>query len=298
MNLNRLTVPALALFLAVAWPGISKAAAASPGPQAYGQERGDWETPPGEFNDIQRRGFHDGIEGARKDFGNHRRPNVNNREEYRNPDLPRQLRKPYPEAFRRGYQMGVSRLWGAPEQPMAQPERPMPPPQQPIVQQEGGGWQAWVSRGLESEMQRRGYQEGMEGARRDFGNHRRPDPDNRDEYRQPNVPPGLQDEYREGFRRGYEATMSQLMNEGSWQGRGEDRDRAPGRFSEIQQRGYRDGMDGARKDFGNHRRPDPNNRDEFRSPNVPPALRDEYREGFRRGYEVAVTQMYGESDRR
>ena len=35
--------------------------------------------------EIQRQGFRDGIEGARKDSDNHRRPNVNNRDEYRHP---------------------------------------------------------------------------------------------------------------------------------------------------------------------------------------------------------------------
>ncbi len=32
-------------------------------------------------SDIQRRGFQEGMEGARKDMDNHRRPNVNNRDE-------------------------------------------------------------------------------------------------------------------------------------------------------------------------------------------------------------------------
>ena len=84
-----------------------------PPPGAYGQgPGGGWDAPPQEFQDVQRRGFHDGIEGARKDFGNHRRPNVNNRDEYRHPDLPRGLRRAYKEGFRRGYDVGVQHIYG------------------------------------------------------------------------------------------------------------------------------------------------------------------------------------------
>ncbi|HTD95940.1 MAG TPA: hypothetical protein VK627_03400 [Edaphobacter sp.] len=75
----------------------------------YGQE--PWASPPGEYQDIQRRGFHDGIEGARKDFENHRRPNVNNRDEFRHPEnVPGHDRRAYKDAFRRGYDMGVQHI--------------------------------------------------------------------------------------------------------------------------------------------------------------------------------------------
>jgi hypothetical protein len=89
MTPYRFVTAAFALALMAAFPGSRKALAtpAAPEPAAFGQER--WEMPPGEFNEIQRRGFHDGIEGARRDYGNHRNPDVDNREEYRHPDLPR-----------------------------------------------------------------------------------------------------------------------------------------------------------------------------------------------------------------
>lgn len=77
---------------------------------SFSQERGGWDQPPGEFRDVQRKGFHDGVEGARKDFENHRRPSVENRDEYRHPDVPRGDRHEYREAFRRGYQAGVAHL--------------------------------------------------------------------------------------------------------------------------------------------------------------------------------------------
>jgi|SRR6516225_1514222 hypothetical protein len=56
--------------------------------------------------------------------------------------------------------------------------------------------------------------------------------------------------------------------------------------------GFNDGMIGAEKDFGNHRRPDVNNRWEYRDPDVPGWALHEYREGFRRGYYLRVRQIY------
>ena len=77
--------------------------------QGYG-EHGGWDNAPSEFNDAQRRGFHDGMVGARKDYENHRRPDVNNRDEYRHPDVPHELRHDYREGFERGYDVGVRHM--------------------------------------------------------------------------------------------------------------------------------------------------------------------------------------------
>ncbi|SNT32954.1 hypothetical protein SAMN05421770_107225 [Granulicella rosea] len=71
-------------------------------------------------------------------------------------------------------------------------------------------------------------------------------------------------------------------------------DAPPQAFREVQRQGFHDGIEGARRDFDNHRRPDPNNRDEFRHPHVPPSVRADYREGFRRGYDVAMSHMLHE----
>ncbi len=75
-------------------------------------------------------------------------------------------------------------------------------------------------------------------------------------------------------------------------------DAPPPEFAAAQQRGFRDGIEGARRDFENHRPPDVRNRDEFRNPKfiAPPDRRD-YRSGFRRGYDVAVRHMYGPGPR-
>jgi hypothetical protein len=106
MMRNRLAVPVLALTLAT--PGLVFAQPfAAPAP-AFQQPA--WDTPPQEFRDIQRQGYHDGIEGARKDYDNHRRPDVNNRDEYRHPHVPDSAKADYREGFRRGYEAAVDHL--------------------------------------------------------------------------------------------------------------------------------------------------------------------------------------------
>lgn len=85
----------------------SVSAVASP---AYVQDR-NWDAPPPELRDEERHGFHDGIEGARKDYGNHRRPDVNNRDEFRHPHVPERDREAYRRGFERGYQVGAQHLY-------------------------------------------------------------------------------------------------------------------------------------------------------------------------------------------
>jgi ribosome modulation factor len=250
---------------------------------AAGQDHGGWDVPPREFNEIERRGFADGITGAHRDMDNHRTPDVNNRDEYRSPQVPGDMREVYRRAFRRGY-----------ESAMAHPYTPAP---SSFVQAIQRAWDAPPD-GLR-EMQRRGFQDGIQGAHRDFENGRRPDPENRDEFRHPvDVPFLLQADYRDGFRKGYEVAMSHLMAAApppppvrAW-------DAAPGEFNEIQRRGFRDGIEGAHRDYDNNRRPDPNNRDEYRQPSVPYEMVGQYREAFRRGYEVAMAHLRGDPGRR
>lgn len=287
MTLKWFAMVSLTIGLTLAGPSSGKLFAA-PGPAAFGQER--WEVPPGEFNEVQRRGFHDGIEGARKDFGNHRNPDVDNREEYRHPDLPPDVREAYRDAFRRGYQQAASHLWGGPSSPPPPPVAVAPPPPPPAQD-----WDRWGMRGLENDAQRRGYRDGMEEARRDVQSGRNTDPDDQPQFRNPPVPPPTAGDYREGFLRGYEVAVSQLTGGRPWEARDNDFDHwaPPTAFTEWQQRGFRDGVDGARHDFGNHRRPSVLNRWEYDKPHAPPEFVRDYRQGFRRGYEMAASRLWG-----
>ena len=107
MTRHRFSAPLLAIALAA--PCLAVAAPlAAPAP-VFGQEPA-WDTPPKEFRDIQRQGYHDGIEGARKDYDNHRRPDVNNRDEYRHPHVADSAKADYREGFRRGYDTAMDHL--------------------------------------------------------------------------------------------------------------------------------------------------------------------------------------------
>jgi hypothetical protein len=268
------------------------------GQNRYGQPAGDWDAPPQGMNDIERRGYHDGIEGARKDFGNHRRPDVDNRDEYRHPDVPREGWQEYREGFRRGYERGMAYLTGGQSGPVQGPVADPGQYGRPDHDDDAGrrDWNAYS--GPMFEARRRGFADGMEGAIKDFGNHRRPDPDNRDEFHHPPVPGQLIEPYRDGFQRGYQIAMTELMNGG---GDRDDAYREQGPRGEARMRGFQDGMEGAMRDFGNHRQADPDNRDEFRHPNVPYQLQDAYRNGFEHGYNVAMRGLMGlppDQDRR
>jgi hypothetical protein len=114
MRLKWFALPVLAIAAVVVCSSPSKAYAAAPQDRGYAQDQGGWDTPPAEFRDVQRQGFHDGIEGARKDFDHHRAPNVNNREEYRHPHVDASVRDDYREGFRRGYDVAMQHLMGEP----------------------------------------------------------------------------------------------------------------------------------------------------------------------------------------
>ncbi len=276
MSLQRFTTVTLLLFLGISISSGARAHASpiAQAPAYYGQDRGAWDVPPQEFSDIQRQGFHDGIEGARRDIQNHRPSDPNNRDEYRHPNVPRELRDAYRDGFRRGYERGFRNLMGGP--PMQQP-MPVQPPMRDRDDHD-------MAYGPNAEVMQRGFQDGMEGALRDLENNRRPDPNNRDEFRHPDVPYNLQDAYRHGFQRGYERALEMLTG-------------GPERGDDFRRRAFEEGVEGALKDFGNNRRPDPNNRDEFRHPNVPFNMMDAYRDGFRHGYERATQELMGYSGR-
>lgn len=306
MVFNRLATVTFAFVLGVTGMGVGRgyAAPAGAGSQGYGQDRGGWDAPPSDFRDIQRQGYRDGIIGAQKDLGNHRRPDPNNRDEYRRPNLPPDQREAYRDGFRRGYERAVAHLTGQDQQqgPMRGPDRGGPGAGGPGMGGPGMGGPGAGGPGMGrdmgsgpgSEVRLRGFQDGMDGAMKDLGNRRRPDPTNRDEFRSPNVPYGMQDMYRNGFRAGYDRGISVLTG-----GPGSDRRWHQGPGMDIRSRGFQDGAEGAIKDFGNNRRPDPNNRDEYRRPvNVPYEWQDAYRDGFQRGYQVVTRELTGYSGRR
>ncbi len=113
MRIRGFALPIMAAAACVVCWSPSKVYAAAPQTTAYVQDSGGWDAPPAEFRQIQRQGFHDGIEGARKDFDHHRAPNVNGREEYRHPHVDPSARDDYRDGFRRGYDVAMQHLQGA-----------------------------------------------------------------------------------------------------------------------------------------------------------------------------------------
>jgi hypothetical protein len=107
----RLGTMAILIGLGLTTIGVAgaKAQETAPPPGFYNQP---WTQAPSTYQDeIARRGFHDGIEGARRDFQNHRPPNVENRDEYRHPPVSGSARHHYRDAFQRGYEVGVQRIY-------------------------------------------------------------------------------------------------------------------------------------------------------------------------------------------
>ena len=251
---------------------------------ASAQDHG-WDSIPREYREFQRQGFRDGLQGAQRDFGNHRRPDVNNREEFRSPKVPPAMVNDYRDGFRRGYDAGVRHFFPGGASGVMPWEAP------PVERHDDG------PRDL-AQYGRLGYNDGMVGAQKDYGNQRRPDVNNRDEFRSPSVPAIHVDEYRAGFRRGYDDAVRRIYPSGPpaimpLEQRPSSRwDDMPGDFSEFRRNGFREGLAAAQQDYDNQRRPDPERHEQFRHPAVPYQSADEFREGFRRGYDVATRHLY------
>ena len=61
------------------------------------------------------------------------------------------------------------------------------------------------------EMERQGFQAGVEAAANDYEHHRSPEPERRKEYKHPHVSSSFQGDYRRGFVRGYDDAYKHLM---------------------------------------------------------------------------------------
>ena len=200
MNLNWLRIASLsgcAAFILLSAPRIQASSPLAPG---FAQDRDDWDRPDNAWNDVQRRGFHEGIEAARDDIANRRRPDADNRYEYRHPRVPRPFRDAYRESFMRGYNVALSHLAGPPSGAYGPPGG--------IVGQRGG-WDAFPD-GYD-DVRRNGFRHGIESARDDYEHHRNPDLGRHDTFRHPDVPRDEKRPFQEGFRRGYRVAWDHLM---------------------------------------------------------------------------------------
>ena len=194
-HLRRTGMIGCTAFLLLSAPHINAATPASQ-PANLAQDRDDWQRPPDAWNDVQRRGFHDGVEAARSDYSYHRRPDADDREEYRHPHVPGPLREAYREGFMRGYNVAMSHLTAPP--PAVVPG--------PVMRERE--WEAAPNEF--DEVRRNGFRHGIEAGRDDYEHHRSPDVDRHDTFRHPDIPREQRGAFREGFRRGYRVAWDHL----------------------------------------------------------------------------------------
>ncbi|HEY6491563.1 MAG: hypothetical protein WCC26_11265 [Terracidiphilus sp.] len=111
MKQKWIALPLFAFSLTLLGPGTVHALAAPASPAAGAQDRA-WDAPPDEFRDVQRQGFHDGIEAAHHDADHHRHADADDHDAFRHPHVPRDQRDAYREGFRRGYERAMAHFQG------------------------------------------------------------------------------------------------------------------------------------------------------------------------------------------
>jgi len=111
MTKTWLTVSALAVALGATSGGVAAKAYASPAPAAAQyQDQGRWDETPSEYRDVQRQGFHDGIEAARRDFETRSHKDADDHDRYRHPSVEKEFRDDYRHAFREGYSRAMHHM--------------------------------------------------------------------------------------------------------------------------------------------------------------------------------------------
>jgi hypothetical protein len=111
MKVKAIAIPALTIALAapVGWMTANAYAAPPAQPAGFYQDR-QWDEPPEEFREAQKRGFHEGVEAARHDFERRNHKDADDHDAYKHPPVERELRNDYREGFRRGYGVAMSHL--------------------------------------------------------------------------------------------------------------------------------------------------------------------------------------------
>lgn len=74
-------------------------------------------------------------------------------------------------------------------------------------------------------------------------------------------------------------------------------DQPPPEFKEMERQGFHAGVKAAINDYNHHREANPERRKEYRKPHAQRSFVEDYRKGFRRGYEDAMRHMARSSGR-
>lgn len=113
MNIKWFAPSLLALCVASTGAIKAKAYEAQPLPSAASYQDRDqdrWQEPPDAYQDAQRRGFHEGIEAARRDFADHRRTDADDHDVYKHPPVEEHDRQAFREGFREGYHRAIEHM--------------------------------------------------------------------------------------------------------------------------------------------------------------------------------------------
>ena len=86
------------------------AATLSGSPSATFVQERPWDAPPDEYRDVQRQGFHDGMEAAHRDWERHSHKDADDHERYRHPPVDREFAHDYRDAFREGYSRAMNHI--------------------------------------------------------------------------------------------------------------------------------------------------------------------------------------------
>ena len=70
-----------------------------------------------------------------------------------------------------------------------------------------------------------------------------------------------------------------------------------GQWSDAWHQGFHEGVEAARHDLYNRRHADMDDHQQFKHPDVPHDMRRDFREGFRRGYNMVMQRNNGRRDR-
>jgi hypothetical protein len=69
-----------------------------------------WLQPPAEFKDMQKKGFHAGVQAAVKDYDKHRDPDLERHKEYVHPKVDHSFVPDYRDGYKRGYNEAFKHL--------------------------------------------------------------------------------------------------------------------------------------------------------------------------------------------
>jgi hypothetical protein len=89
---------------------ISGVAISSSAGQYQDRDRDRWDQAPNDYRDAQQRGYHEGVEAARRDFSERRHADADDHRMYKHPPVEGEARRDFREGFREGYRRAMDHM--------------------------------------------------------------------------------------------------------------------------------------------------------------------------------------------